>query len=317
MLINGKRQTIAATRANDGSVFVDTSTIPVAALERIEILKEGATAAYGSDAVAGVVNFILRKDFDGFEVSGGYQTTSEDAQDTTEASFLWGFGNETAHITLAGALMRQDSLNGSDRSYLVNNAVSTLGRSFILTAPDAVAGGDYAGTYAPGENVPDPNCAANGGLIIPQASGSRCGFAYGVRFNVVNEEERDQLYGNITHEFSETLSLTAELGYTHHEVVDNPQSPTYPNLAFPVILPGQAGSRQRPVNYEPSACQHPPHRRWRMYCRIHYCRPWMTGRCRCGRALRGQGWWRNPLDYPARRPVQNPMRFTSTLAASR
>ncbi|MBE9538220.1 MAG: TonB-dependent receptor plug domain-containing protein, partial [Proteobacteria bacterium] len=79
VLINGKRQTIAATRANDGSVFVDTSTIPVAALERIEILKEGATAAYGSDAVAGVVNFILRKDFDGFEVSGGYQTTSEDA----------------------------------------------------------------------------------------------------------------------------------------------------------------------------------------------------------------------------------------------
>jgi iron complex outermembrane receptor protein len=54
VLINGKRQTIAATRANDGSVFVDTSTVPVAALERIEILKEGAASAYGSDAIAGV-----------------------------------------------------------------------------------------------------------------------------------------------------------------------------------------------------------------------------------------------------------------------
>ena len=54
VLINGRRQTITAARANDGSVFVDTSTIPVAALERIEILKEGATSAYGSDAVAGV-----------------------------------------------------------------------------------------------------------------------------------------------------------------------------------------------------------------------------------------------------------------------
>jgi len=242
VLINGKRQTIAATRANDGSVFVDTNTIPVAALERIEILKEGATSAYGSDAVAGVVNYILRKDFDGFELNGGYQSTAQDAQGTKEASILWGFGNDTTRVTVAGTLLRQDALSGTDRSSLLDNAVSTLGRTFILTVPDTVANGDYAGTYSPGENVPDPKCAANGGLIIPQASGSRCGFAYGPRFNIVNEEESEQLYGNITHAFSERLSLIGELGYTHHEVVDNPQSPSYPNLAFPVILPGQAGS---------------------------------------------------------------------------
>ena len=132
VLINGKRQTIAATRANDGSVFVDTSTIPVAALERIEILKEGAASAYGSDAVAGVVNFILRKDFDGFEVSGGYQETANDSQDTTEASFLWGFGNDKTRVNIAGAILRQDPLNASDRPYLVDNAISTLGRTFIL-----------------------------------------------------------------------------------------------------------------------------------------------------------------------------------------
>ncbi len=242
VLINGKRQTIAATRANDGSVFVDTSTIPVVALERIEILKEGATSAYGSDAVAGVVNYILRKDFEGFEVSGGYQSTANDGQDTKEASFLWGFGKESTRVILAGALLRQNSLSGSDRTYLVDNAVSSLGRSFILTAQDTVASGDYAGSYAPGENVADPNCTTNGGLSISQASGSRCGFHYGPRFNVVNEEERDQLYGNITQEFESGVNLIAELGYTRHEVVDNPQSPSYPNLAFPLILPGQAGS---------------------------------------------------------------------------
>lgn len=242
VLINGKRQTIAATRANDGSVFVDTSTIPVAALERIEILKEGATSAYGSDAVAGVVNYILRKDFDGFEINGGYQSTAQDGQDTKEASMLWGFGSDTTRVTLAGAILRQDALSGSDRSYLVDNAVSPLGRTFILTESDTVANGEYAGSYAAGENVPDPQCTANDGLIISQPSGSRCGFAYGPRFNIVNEEEREQLYGNITHEFSDRLSLIGELGYTHHEVVDNPQSPSYPNLAFPTVLPGQAGS---------------------------------------------------------------------------
>lgn len=242
VLVNGRRQTIAATLANDGSVFVDTSTIPLAALDRVEVLKEGAASAYGSDAVAGVVNYILKKDFDGFEINAGYQSTTSDSQDTTEASFLWGFGNDQTRVNIAGAIMRQDPLSVADRPFIADNAVSTLGRSFILLGPDTVAAGDYAGTYNPGENVPDPNCASNGGLIIPQASGARCGFFYGPRFNIVNEEERNQLYTNIVHKFSETLTLTAELGYTEHEVVDNPQSPSYPNLAFPVVSPGQAGS---------------------------------------------------------------------------
>jgi iron complex outermembrane receptor protein len=242
VLINGKRQTLAAARANDGSVFVDTSTVPVAALERIEILKEGATSAYGSDAIAGVVNYILKKDFDGFEVNAAYQTTADDNQDTTNASALWGFGNDATRVLLSAYIMRQDPLSASDRPYLVDNANSTLGRSFILTAPDVVDSGDWAGSYNPGENVPDPNCDANGGIIVPQASGSRCGFAYGPRFNIVNKEERNQFYGNITHDFSDTLVLTAELGYTDNEVKDNPQSPSYPNLSFPAVLPGNAGS---------------------------------------------------------------------------
>ncbi|MEH6569805.1 MAG: TonB-dependent receptor [Halioglobus sp.] len=242
VLINGRRQTIAATRANDGSVFVDTGTVPLAALERVEILKEGATSAYGSDAVAGVVNYILKKDFEGFEINAGYQTTDESNQDTTEASFLAGFGNDTTNFTFAGAIMRQDPLSSSDRPETVDTAVSTLGRSFIQTEPNTVEDGDYAGTYVPGERVPDPKCTENGGLLIPQPIGAVCGFAYGPRFNLVNEEEKDQLYGNMTHEFSDSLSLFAELGWTKHEVLDNPQSPSYPNLDFPVILPGQAGS---------------------------------------------------------------------------
>uniref|UniRef100_UPI003F6B63B9 TonB-dependent receptor domain-containing protein n=1 Tax=Congregibacter sp. TaxID=2744308 RepID=UPI003F6B63B9 len=57
-----------------------------------------------------------------------------------------------------------------------------------------------------------------------------------------NEEEQTQLYGNLTHDFANDVAMTVELGWTHHEVLDNPQSPSYPNLAFPLILPGQAGS---------------------------------------------------------------------------
>ena len=80
VLIDGKRQTVAGSRANDGSVFVDTSAIPLVALERVEVLKEGAASIYGSDAVAGVVNYVLRENFTGFEVKVGQQETDLGSQ---------------------------------------------------------------------------------------------------------------------------------------------------------------------------------------------------------------------------------------------
>ena len=67
ILIDGRRQTLTGATANDGSAFVNTNAIPVVALERVEVLKEGAAAVYGSDAVAGVVNYIFRRDFTGVE----------------------------------------------------------------------------------------------------------------------------------------------------------------------------------------------------------------------------------------------------------
>ena len=243
VLINGKRQTVAAAVANDGSVFVDTNTVPQAALERVEVLKEGATATYGSDAIAGVVNFITRENFEGFEVSGGYQTTTESSQDTVDVNFLGGINiGDSTNLLLSGTFRQQDPLSSAERPFTTENAISTLGRSFIAIAPTTGTGA-YAGTYSPGENIPDPACLDSPlGVIVPQASGARCGFLYGPRFNLVNDEEQTQLYGNLTHDFSDDLAMTIELGWTKNEVFDNPQSPTYPNLSFPLVLPGQAGS---------------------------------------------------------------------------
>ena len=87
VLIDGKRQTISGALANDGSVFVDTSTIPIIALERIEILREGASSIYGSDAVAGVVNFILKDDYDGFEFNVNLEGTYEHRR--FDILYLW------------------------------------------------------------------------------------------------------------------------------------------------------------------------------------------------------------------------------------
>ncbi len=254
VLINGKRQTLAAAAATDGSTFVDTSTVPMMALERVEIVKEGATATYGSDAIAGVVNFVLRENYEGFELSGSYQSTATDNQDTSDIQFLSGLNVGTnTNLLLAGRFMSQSPLGSQDRSYTTINSVSTLGRSFLLLAPDSVVDGPYAGNFEALETVPDANCEANGGLLgtpfVPKdangagtGGGSKCGFFYGPRFNVINDEEQVQLYSKISHKFSGGTSMGIELGWTQHEVLDNPQSPSYPDLAFPTILPGQAGS---------------------------------------------------------------------------
>ena len=254
VLVNGKRQTLAATVANDGSVFVDTATIPMAALERVEILKEGATATYGSDAIAGVVNFILREDFEGLEVSAGHQSVESSSQTTDDISVVAGFGlGEKTNVLLSGSFLQQDPMSSSERGYTTINAISTLGRSFLNLGglapglPVFIDGtGDYSGTYGPGETIPDANCEANGGILgtpfIPSLGGQKCGFLYGPRFNLVNEEERTNVYAMVSHEMDNGVKVRGELGFAKNEVLDNPQSPSYPALNFPTIAPGQAGS---------------------------------------------------------------------------
>jgi len=253
VLINGRRQTFSGGIANDGSVFVDTSTIPLIAIDRVEVLKEGATATYGSDAVAGVVNFILRDEFEGLELTTGYEEIANSSAGKSSINFLTGFSMDRTRGVLAGSYYEQDPLSSGERPYTTENAVSTLGRSFLVLSPGATGTGAFAGSYDYLETVPDANCERNGGILgspfVPQnafgqgtGGGTKCGFLYGPRFNLVNEETKAQMFGTLSHSLSDSLSLSAELGWTRHEVKDNPQSPSYPNLSFPTILPGQAGS---------------------------------------------------------------------------
>ena len=76
VLINGRRTAGYGFAQNLQDTFVDLNSIPASAVERIEILKDGASAVYGSDAIAGVVNIILRKDYKGIEFSAGAGTAA-------------------------------------------------------------------------------------------------------------------------------------------------------------------------------------------------------------------------------------------------
>jgi iron complex outermembrane receptor protein len=263
VLINGRRQTISGALTNDGSVFVDTSHIPIDAIEQIEVLKEGAASTYGSDAIAGVVNFILRKDFEGLEISAAMSKAADSSQKDTDIGFLWGveFGNTS--IVVSGHYSDRTPLTIADRPELGDIAFSSLGNSFLLLGNAEVADGAYAGSYGAFQNVPDPTCLDDSlGMLIPQAYGSRCGFNYGPIYNLVNTETRAQLYSNLSHDFDNGNELFLDVSWSSNEVKDNPQSPSYPDLTFPYIAPGAAGNpfgvgvvwlgRPLGANYDPA-----------------------------------------------------------------
>ena len=247
VLIDGKRQTLNSATSNDGSVFVNTSAIPVIALDRVEVLKEGAASIYGSDAVAGVVNYILRKDFTGLEIEASSQEADISGQTDDRLGAIWGFEGEAGNFVLALSQLNRSPMRGADFSpSLAQLGISTLGTSFVMFAPTTVETGPYAGTYGALQTVPDPSCVENKGILIPVPGGQRCGFFYGDRFNVVNDEDHSSVFASFTNELANGVTFNMNYTMTEIDVNDNPQSPSYPALSYTVpsraILPGQAGN---------------------------------------------------------------------------
>ena len=265
VLLDGKRNTIAAQTANDGSVFVDTNSIPVNIIERVEILKEGAASVYGSDAVAGVVNYIFRRDFTGIEVDVSQQKTDVGDQTDDRLSVLVGAEIADGNLVVSLSSLDRSPLPGKAMPEYAQLGISTFGSSFLIYPPGAissltpsqystsVASGPYAGTYNILEYVPDANCTANKGVLIPmgtsaigQSAGTLCGFFFGDRFNYVNDEDHAQSYAS----FQKTLDngVNFEIDYLSStvDVNDNPQSPSYPALSYltlpNIIMPGASGS---------------------------------------------------------------------------
>ncbi len=145
-LVNGRRM----VSNNGGTIFVagnepgsqvDASTIPPALIERVDVLTVGGAAAYGSDAVAGVVNYILRENFEGFDLRTsvrGYEDGQGNVYSlgvTTGKNFFDGRMN----ITLSGDYSHTDALYNSDFPFLDRNA-TTFGFPFAIRNPNYVLG---------------------------------------------------------------------------------------------------------------------------------------------------------------------------------
>lgn len=152
LLLNGRRM-----------VTNDVNSIPVAMIERIEVLKDGASAIYGSDAIAGVVNFILKKDFDGAQFDMNYGISSEDDGERVGGSATFGWTGERGNAIVSMNYNDQKAVLAQDRDfsafalYLSSGVVSRAGSSSTprgrYTLPGAVARANGLGACVGGNGL--------------------------------------------------------------------------------------------------------------------------------------------------------------------
>ena len=144
VLINGRRMANHAFAKGTQDTFVDINSIPKGAIERIEILKDGASAIYGSDAIAGVVNFILRKDYQGATISASGGRSTEGGLGEANASLSFGFGSlakDKYNVLAIVDYFHRDRLLLSERKWLGDGDLSRFpggGNAFLSSS---------AGTY--------------------------------------------------------------------------------------------------------------------------------------------------------------------------
>ena len=151
VLVNGRRLSESIV-AGTVSGMVNINNIPLAAIERVEVLKDGASSIYGSEALAGVINFILTKDFRGVElgVSGGTPSRRGGGQ-TRKGTVVAGFGDLTTdrfNITASLSAEREEKLFAKDREFAKTGNVPP----FIVAG--ATGQGNIEGGYNPGTGAP-------------------------------------------------------------------------------------------------------------------------------------------------------------------
>lgn len=124
-LINGRRIAPSSFAAGTEN-FVDINSIPAAAIERIEVLATGASATYGADAVAGVINYILKKDYEGFEINLSYEDSTASSSEAKKSLNLY-FGTEVGggNLTLFADVFDREAMQATDRDFIKDRTLAS------------------------------------------------------------------------------------------------------------------------------------------------------------------------------------------------
>ena len=246
-LLNGRRAGIAPVADDSGTDFVDINQFPLAMIERIEVLTDGASATYGSQAVGGVANIITRKGFEGFEISGGYATAQVDSWNLNLAA---GSQFDQGGFNIYATYYEQDHIERSELPFLLDRlgGQGDPSRSVFLSSTGAPgtyhratldANGEAA-DVASADNFPDPDCEAALGVLL-SPSDTFCRYDFADQVSVISAEERFQVFTEFDWNFSNDVRYYAEASFSSNLILRDQGGATLntgrPALGGTTILP--------------------------------------------------------------------------------
>jgi outer membrane receptor for ferrienterochelin and colicin len=248
-LLDGKR--VANENVN--------AMIPQIAIQRLDIVADGAAALYGSEAVAGVVNFVPYKSYDGFKLEAYTEQDSRGDYDEHNAQFLWGTTLfEEVDVVMAGSFRDAGRLEWAERPLLAQSGttISAFSNPGTWSVPQRDANGQYTGRNA---GRPDPNCGEGRDAIQPGVAaspagirdGNICRFEFGDTRDYREASQTTSLYTNFNWETSEDLTLSSQFFYSRlannaPSSTSNPGGSRVPEL--PVVRGEIPGNSFRAVN---------------------------------------------------------------------
>lgn len=247
VLINGRRVAPYGFSFESDTLvsFVDLNSIPIGAVDRIEVLKDGASAIYGADAIAGVINIVLKEGITGIEVEGRIGVPSDSGARETGATALWGHVGDRTDVQLIASYSDREALYWRDRAISSSSDFRSFGgpdlralqaTNFLIDDAWGAYGGECEerGSMGPGvqgfELRPDGTCAYDPNIEIAEPSVRRVGM-----MGVLNHAVRDNLNLHVETSFqdSEIENRTSpELYFGDSYASTSPWNPFGQSLPF-------------------------------------------------------------------------------------
>ncbi len=250
VLLNGRR---LANYAFQGAA-VDVNSIPLAAIERVEILKDGASAVYGTDAIGGVINFILRKDYQGIEGSYFKTKTRRGGGDNEKYTVTGGYGDlnkDRFNILISLDKEKSDAVAASQREFAKTGLRPDLDQ--VKTSGNAYPANIRAGSGRGNPTAATGCLPAKGSYFIIEQSNRNCRYDYTAALDIYPPIDRKGAVARATFQLNAENQLFGEYTYSENKA-------TYASSETPINDFSAAGDR--PIIFPASSKYYPaPFRR--------------------------------------------------------
>ncbi|PZU51249.1 MAG: hypothetical protein DI568_01220 [Sphingomonas sp.] len=219
VLVNGRRVAVSGQFGD----FVDVANIPAAAIERVEVLLDGASAVYGSDAVGGVVNIVLKRNVEGLHVQGRVGGFTQGGEMEYQGSVVWGKNWSSGNVTVGYEYNHRDNVVANDRGFNGGDLSPYGGSNWpIYTSRAGTAANIFTGAASfngiVAYSVPQgPGTGLTVSQLIPATGGMGNSFDPWEGYDIIPEMKRHSFFLSVDQDLGDRAHLYGNARYTHRE----------------------------------------------------------------------------------------------------